>query len=555
MRIIDSINQAIAKTNGLLLLNGRIVSLDEKKPFAGALYIRDGRIASLGDEKTIRASVPAHTPVLDCQSGMVIPGLIEGHAHLLKLGYTMARLPLARAKTFDDITAMVRDAVKKARPGEWISGRGWHQENWISPPEPGENGYPLHDALTQAAPDNPVLLVHSTGHSLLANRCAMEKAGVTPSTPVPPGGRIQKRASGELTGLFFETAMPLIQNVMDADRAKRPAAEAEVEERRALHAALRLCLENGITVFHDAGIPFRQLETLAAMDRADALNITLYAMVGEDNAGLRKSLKAWQGFHGNRLIVRAIKKTMDGAMGAHTGWLLEPYTDRPDSIGVPVIPPAELLEAAQIAYDHGCQLCTHAIGDRANREALDVYEAFLKQHPDAARLRFRIEHAQHLHPADISRFSQLGVTVMAQGAFVPEDFPWIVKRLGEKRCAEGAFVYRSLLNHGTRLGASTDAPVIDINPMKNIHAMVARTGPHGEPFYPEQRYTRLEALKAYTLDNAYAGFMEDERGTLSPGKRADITVLSKDILAVPEEEIPLAHPILTLVDGVVQYRK
>jgi predicted amidohydrolase YtcJ len=261
------------------------------------------------------------------------------------------------------------------------------------------------------------------------------------------------------------------------------------------------------------------------------------------------------GYGNHFLTVRSIKRQIDGALGPHGAWLLDPYVDLPTSTGLNLEPVAEIERTAEIAIKHGFQVNTHAIGDRGNREVLDIYERVFRANPDKRDLRWRIEHAQHLHPSDIARFRSLGVVASMQGIHGTSDGPWVLKRLGEARARSGAYLWRSLIDAGVVVTNGTDVPVEDIDPIASFHASVSRQVRDGSRFYPDQRMTREEALRSYTLNNAYAAFEEGVKGSITPGKLADIVILSKDIMAVPEEEIPTARVDVTIVGGKVRYRR
>jgi predicted amidohydrolase YtcJ len=315
-------------------------------------------------------------------------------------------------------------------------------------------------------------------------------------------------------------------------------------------------LAHGITSFQDAGIGIRQIEVLAGMARAGELPVRVWLTLSGNNEDLAASLPGYEMYRvgDGYLTVGGIKVFADGALGSHGAWLLEPYSDLPDSTGHNVTAVEELRESARLAAEHGLQLCTHAIGDRANREILDIYEEIISSRADGSELRWRVEHAQHIDPGDLPRFAELGVIAAMQPIHCTSDGPWVPVRLGEQRSREGAYVWRSLLDSGAVIAAGTDAPVEPIDPIASYHAAVTRQLPDGSLFYPEQAMTREEALRSYTIDAAYAAFEEDIKGSLEVGKLADITVLSKDILEVPAEEILDAKVLYTIVGGEVRFR-
>ncbi|MEN6309988.1 MAG: amidohydrolase [Acidobacteriota bacterium] len=537
----------------LVLTNGRIVTVDDKLPEARAVAIRAGRILAVGSEKDMALYTSGSTEVIDLKGALAIPGLIESHGHFSSLGAAKMILDLTRARSWDDIVAMVGEAAKIAKPGEWILGRGWHQEKWSRVPEPNVDGLPFHEALSQAAPDNPVLLEHASGHSSLTNAKGLELSGITAATPDPKGGRIIRDARGNPIGAFLENAQELIRYT----EPEHTPEEALARSRREIALAARECLQNGVTTFHDAGASFQTIDLYRKMAEEGALGVRLYVMISAGNQALaaRGAAARVIGAADNHLTVRAVKRLMDGALGSHGAWLLEPYADLPSSTGLNTDPVSDVRETARFAIENGFQLCIHAIGDRANREVLDIYEEAFKAHPKAKDVRWRVEHAQHLSPADVPRFGRLGVIAAMQAVHCTSDGPWVSKRLGERRAEEGAYVWRKLLDSGAVICNGTDVPVEPIDPMAGFYAAVTRKTKDGRPFFPEQKMSRAEALKAYTINGAYAAFEEGIKGSLKTGKLADVTVLSKDILTCPEEEIRTAEVLMTIVGGKILYRR
>jgi predicted amidohydrolase YtcJ len=533
----------------LVLMGGRIVTMDDSYPEATALAARDGILVAVGTEREIDHFIGKSTEVIDLAGALAVPGLIEGHAHFLSLGQAKMKLDLNGVANFDEIVAMVAAAVAEAEPGQWILGRGWHQEKWTSAPEPNVSGLPYHDELSAVSPENPVFLTHASGHASIVNALAMEMAGIDRRTPDPPGGEIVRDARQRAIGVLRETAENLVADLIDN-------GWDEATIRRMIELASEESLAHGITSFQDAGSSFRLVELLGEMADAGELDLRLWIMLGEDNESLAAGLPGYEVYRrGNGyLTVGGIKRYADGALGSHGAWLLEPYSDLPDSIGLNVMTVEELSEAARLAAEHGLQLCMHAIGDRANRVTLDIYEETISSRADGHDLRWRVEHAQHLDPEDLPRFAELGVIAAMQPIHCTSDGPWVPSRLGEDRAREGAYVWRDLLDSGAIIAAGTDAPVEPVDPIADYHAAVTRLMKNGAYFYPEQSMTRKEALRARTIDAAYAAFEEDIKGSLEPGKLADITVLSKDILEVPAEKIPEARVLYTIVGGDVKYR-
>ncbi len=533
----------------LVLRNGVIVTVDEAVPNGQAIAILGDTILAVGSDDEIGRHVGPGTEVIDLEGKLAIPGFIESHGHFLGVGDARMQLDLMHVANWDEIVAMVADAVKDAPPGTLIRGRGWHQEKWDRPPPGNVEGLPTHHTLSAVSPNNPVILRHASGHAAFANAKAMEMAGITKATRDPSGGQIVRDANGNPIGAFRETAQRLLGA---AARAASPP-----EPRRLAELASEEALSKGITSFHDAGVGFETVDLYKSLVDDGALGVRLYVMVREPNPRLAELLPRYRlvGYGDHRLTVRAIKVSVDGALGPHGAWLLEPYADLPSSAGLNTSPMDALEETARLALQHDYQLCVHAIGDRANREVLNVYQSAYEANPDESDLRWRIEHAQHLHPSDIPRFAGLGVIASMQGVHATSDGPWVVARLGEKRAREGAYVWRSLWDSGAVIANGTDAPVEDVDPIASYYSTVSRKMNDGRAFFPEQRLSRLEALQTYTSKAAYAAFEEDIKGTLTPGKLADLTVLSKNILTIPEDEIPTAEVVYTIVGGQVMYRK
>ena len=540
----------------LVLLNGEVATLDESRPAAEAVAVGGDTIMAVGSNDAIRPLIGADTRVIDLAGKMLIPGFVESHAHFMGLGESLTWLRLGKARNFDEIVTMVSDAASKARPGEWILGRGWHQEKWDKAPSPVVEGFPVHAAMSAVSPNNPVMLIHASGHAILVNVKAMELAGINGATPDPTGGEILHDSAGDPTGIFSENAEDLITVVYDQYMASRTPEQVRADEMKAIDLATTECLTKGITTFCDAGVPLDTVDIYRELADQGRLGVRLYAMLSDSNHILAPVLPRYRmiGYGNNFLTVRAIKRAIDGALGSHGAWLLEPYNDLPTSNGLNTETIPAMEETARLAADNGYQFCTHAIGDRANRQVLDIYQAALAGMPDGTKLRWRIEHAQHLNSQDIPRFGQLGVIAAMQGVHCTSDGPWVPKRIGDKRAAEGAYVWRKLLETGAVVVNGTDAPVEDVNPIACFFSTVTRRLPDGTRFYPDQCMTREEALRSYTLDAAYAMFEESIKGSITPGKLADLVVLSNNILTIPEDSIPNTRVIYTIVGGRIAFQ-
>jgi predicted amidohydrolase YtcJ len=539
----------------LVLTNGKVVTVEASPAEARAIAITGDRITAIGSEDEIKRYVGTGTQVIDAGGHLVIPGFVESHGHFTGVGESQLVLKLATARTWEDILAMVENAAKAAKPGQWIYGRGWHQEKWTTPPSPNVEGFPTEASLSKVSPSNPVLLTHASGHASFANALALKLSGVSRTTRNPEGGEILKDAKGNPTGLLRETASRLIKR---GTGEPAPTDDERVaRERRVLELAAREALSKGITSFQDAGSSFETIDRMKAMVDEDKLGVRLWVMV---RAGLEQETEKLAQYrmidYGNgHLTVRAIKRSIDGALGSRGAWLLEPYADKPDSTGLNTTPVDDIRATAKLAMQHGYQLCVHAIGDRANRETLNIFEEAFKANPDKKDVRWRVEHAQHLNPSDIPRFGALGVIASMEGVHCTSDAPYVLARLGPKRAEEGAYVWQKLMKSGAVVTNGTDAPVEDVDPIASYYATVSRKLKDGSVFFPDQRMSRMEALRSYTINGAFAAFEEGSKGSLKPGKYADVVVLSKDITTIPEDEIPSAQVLYTIVGGTVRYKK
>jgi predicted amidohydrolase YtcJ len=541
----------------LVLTNGHVATVDPARPTAEAIAVRGDKIEAVGTVAEIRAYIGQKTEVIDLAGRFAMPAFTEGHAHFTGVGEAKLHLELMKTRNWDEIVSMVAAEAKRKKPGEWILGRGWHQEKWDHPPAGAVEGFPTHDLLSKAAPNNPVFLTHASGHATVANAKAMELAGITRLTPNPPGGEILKDRAGNPIGVFRERASGLVGKALSDDLAKRTPDQVEADESRAIDMADREYISKGIVSVADAGAGFETVDLYKKMADQGKLNVRLYVMLSESSAKLAANLAKYRMIDAanSHLTVRAIKRLMDGALGSRGAWLLEPYADLKTSTGLNTVSPEEMKETARLAIENDFQLCTHAIGDRANRETLNVYEEAFKAHPGKTDLRWRVEHAQHINVADIPRFGALGVIASMQGIHCTSDAPYVLARLGAQRAEEGAYVWQKLMKSGAVVANGTDAPVEEVDPLPGYYALVTRKQKNGQVFYGDQRMTREEALKAYTYNGAYAAFEEKTRGSIAAGKLADITVLSADITKIPEDEIQKAEVLYTIVGGKVAYKK
>lgn len=529
----------------VIYFNANIHTLQASRPRAEALALAGDRIVGVGSTDELLALRGPATRTVDLHGRTILPGLIDAHCHLASLGgYALDQLDLSGVRSFDEVVEMVAARVKEVDKGEWILGGRWDHERW-----PGRR-LPTHERLSAVSPDNPVWLTRVDGHAGLANVAAMRLAGVDRDTASPRGGEIIKSASGELTGLFIDNADALITGRIPGSSQRTADLLLKGQE---------LCLAAGLTSVHDAGVTPAEIEVYRELEAAGKLKLRVYAMVAGEYAinyfrenGL---------LIGDRLTVRSAKLFVDGAMGSSGAWLFEPYSDRPrDSEGRPytglvVMKPEFIRRVAEDGLRQGYQLCTHAIGDRANREVLNAYAIAFSRRPTQNH-RFRIEHAQLLAAEDIPRFRRLDVLPSMQPTHCTSDMRWVYARVGRQR-AKGAYAWASLLKTGVRIAGGSDFPVESHNPFLGIYAAITRQDADGQPpegWHPEQRMTRAEVLRSFTLDAAYAAFKEESKGSLEPGKLADFIVIDRDVMTCPPAEILKTRMVETVIGGETVYR-
>jgi len=549
--------QGINGPADLVLRNGRIVTVDGQSPQVSALAIKGDRITAVGNDRDMLRFTGRKTQVIDLKGMLAIPGFIEGHGHFYSLGASLMELELRYANNWDAIISLVAEEVKKLKPGTWIIGRGWHQDKWDAKPQPNVEGLPFHHKLSAVSPQNPVFLSHTSGHGVFINKAAMQAAGISRISVDPSGGEIVRDEYGEPIGMLREYAAQPVREALAAYKAQRTLKEIEADMRRQVLLAAQNAIENGITSFQDMGSTWEELDHLKIMAEEGNLPIRLYMAVQEPAVEMEEKLANYRllGYGNNFLTIRCIgEKVLDGALGTHGGWLLEPYNDLPRSYGLNVTPILEIRHSAELAIKHDYQLAIQGIGDRAARELFNIYEEQFNLHPEKQDHRWRIEHAQVTHPDDLPRYAALGVIPGTQGIFACSDGPWVLDRLGEERTKERGYIFRSMAESGALIMNGTDPPVEEISPIASFHCSITRKLPDGSIFQPEQRLTREQALRSYTINNAYAAFEEDIKGSITPGKLADITVLSKDIMTVPEEDIPGTEIVYTIIGGEVKYK-
>lgn len=553
----------------LVLRGGRFYTVATPDVVEGSLAVRDGRIVFLGEDRDADAWVGADTEVIDLAGRAVTPGLIDAHSHLAGLGFSLAQVDLVGAESYEEVIDRVATAAEEAVPDAWIRGRGWDQNDWPS------KAFPSHRPLSEAVADRPVWLTRVDGHAALLNERALELAGITAETADPPGGRILRDERGRPTGVLVDNAMDLA-----ADAIPPPPAGAVVA---AIERAAQECNAVGLTTVTDMGVGESTLQAYERLAGEGHLPLRVSAFLTDDPAlldrwfergprvavprraeasdatepGVASGLRARRGESADdRFQVRGVKLYADGALGSRGAALVEPYSDEPGHAGLLITSGDHIAEVCDRAIDSGFQVGVHAIGDRGNLVVLDAYERCFGSEP-RPDLRFRIEHAQVLRLQDIERLARLGIVASMQPTHATSDMPWAEQRLGESRLA-GAYAWRRVLEAGGRLALGSDFPVESPDPRLGLYAAVTRQDRAGKPpegWLPNQRLTRREALRGFTLDAAWALFLDTEVGSLEVGKRADLVVWGDDPMTSPAAAIPTAAIDMTLVDGEIVHRR
>lgn len=540
----------------MVLTNAHVYTVETDQPNAEAIAIKADSIIFVGSNEDVQKYISSGTEIIDCKGQFVMPGFIEGHGHIHGLGSSLINLNLMHAKSWAQIVHMVDSAVKLSKPGVWIVGRGWHQEKWDSTPAKNYSGYPYQDSLNAVSPENPVILSHASGHSTYVNAKAIELAGITSTTADPSGGSIVKDKEGKIVGVLEETAMGLVGTVYGAYIDKQNLEERKTNWQKSIALAEEECLKKGVTSFVDAGSSFQQVSWMLELAQTAKLKLRHWLMVRASNSDLRDHANVFPIIdEGNKhLTVKAIKVSLDGALGSYGAWLLEPYSDRHNFLGQNIFPEDSLRKIAEFAWEKNLQLCVHAIGDRANRETINIFSEQISKDKNKDH-RWRVEHAQHINPVEIPRFKEWNIIASMQGIHCTSDAPFVPKRLGDKRSEEGAYVWQSFLKAGVLVNNGTDVPVEDVDPLASYYSSVTRKLKDGSVFYPDQKMTREQGIYSYTLANAFAMFQEKDRGSIKVGKLADIVMLSNNLLSCKEEEIPQTNVLMTIVGGKILYRR
>ena len=529
----------------LILHNARVYTVDSRNSVADAIAIAGDRIIQVGRNADALALRAASTRVLDMRGATIVPGFHDAHGHVVGLGASLQDVDLRGTSSYEEVVGRVRRRLASARPGEWIIGRGWDQNDWA------EKAFPTHDLLSAATPNNPVYLTRVDGHAGLANRKAMETAGLTSSTSDPPGGRIV-RADGQPSGVLIDGAQAVVTSKIP------PVSRQQLEDQ--IRLADRELRRVGITMVDDAGADGETVDAYKRLIEAGTIKTRLYVMLRGSLPQLTPFFARGpvNDFASHRLAVRAVKIYADGALGSRGAALLEPYADEPTTTGLLVTPPDEVYAQTLAAAKAGFQVGIHAIGDRANRQAMDTFERVEREVPGARDLRMRIEHAQILDAAEIPRFARLGVIASMQPTHATSDMPWAATRIGDARVEEGAYVWRKLLDAGAVIASGSDFPVEDANPLPGFYAAITRQDTTGKPaggWTPSQRMTREEALASFTRQAAFASHAETQMGSIESGKLADLVVLSRDIMRVRPREILTTLVQMTIVGGEIVYQR
>lgn len=528
----------------LIVHNAVIYTANDAAPRAEAVAVRGGRFVVVGSNADAMRLAGTGTRVVDAGGKTILPGLQDAHGHFTNLGASLQMLRLRGTKSYDDIVEMVRARAATARPGEWILGRSWDQNDWL------DKQWPTHEKLSAAAPNNPVYLTRVDGHAAMVNQAALIAAELSRETKDPLGGRIMRDAKGQPTGVLIDQAQGLVS------RKIPPISDAQLEDQIRLADAETRRL--GLTMVHDAGVEPRVVEAYKRLIDRGELKTRLYVML----SGSLDSLQAQfdkgplKDYANRHLMVHAIKIQADGALGSRGAAMLEPYSDEPKNSGLLTTPPAEVHAKALAASKAGFQTCIHAIGDRANREVLDLYEKLYSEAPVARNLRLRIEHAQILDAADIPRFAKLNVIASMQSTHATSDMPWVAARIGAARTSEGAYVWQKLIKSGTLLANGSDFPVEEPNPMLGFYAGITRQDANGQPpggWMPEERLSRAEVLRSFTWNAAYAAHAETELGSIEPGKYGDLVMVDRDVMSMDVKDILDTRVLMTVIGGEVVF--
>jgi predicted amidohydrolase YtcJ len=540
-------------TADLVLVGGKVLTMEPNQPEATAIAVEADRIVAVGSDEEIRGMAAPNARIIELEGKTVVPGMMDAHVHFIGIGSRRLNIDASQAESKREIVEMVAERVAQSNPGDWIRGRGWDQNNWPV------KAFPTKEDLDAVSPENPVYLGRVDGHAAWVNSKALEIAGITKDTPDPHGGQIIHDDSGEPTGTLIDNAFRIV--------SQHIPPMSKDEKKRAIRLSIEECLASGLTGVHEAGGNREDIELYEEMMKANEFDFRIYEFIRWplDEQKLPHTYEALDhflekgpqvGLHDHRLTIRGIKMSFDGALGSRGAAFIEPYSDDPDNHGVLRLTEDEVAETIARGLRAGFHSAVHAIGDRANRIALDAMEKALQEVP-TEDARLRIEHAQVLHPDDVGRFAELGIIPSMQPTHCTTDMHWISDRVGEER-SRFAYAWRTLLDEGARIPGGSDAPVEPVQPLYGIYAAVTRQDRKGWPeggWHPEQKVSREEALRMFTIDAAYAAFEEDLKGSIAPGKLADLVVLSKDVMTIPAPEILKTEVLMTVLGGKVVFEK
>ncbi len=557
----------------MIIVNAHIYTVDEKNSVAEAIAIRGSKIIAVGTTQDIQNRYSSQNTV-DANGKAILPGLIDSHAHILGLGKSLTELDLVGTSSAQDVARLVAEKVKHLKPGDWIRGRGWDQNDWGN--GNGIKPFPTASVLDKVAPNNPVILNRVDGHAIWVNSKTMQLAGVVNDTKmVVDGGKILRNPNGKPSGIFIDNAEQIIRTVV-------PKYSKE-EKIKMYSRAFDECVKYGLTGVHDMGIDLDDVQIYKEFGQAKKLPVRIYGLI--DGTGELWNKMSRTGPYVDPLhhmfSLRAIKLYIDGALGSRGAALLTPYSDDPENSGLITMTPDSIRIVTELAIEHGFQVCVHAIGDRANRIVLDEFEKAEKRFPALSKnARLRIEHAQIISSEDIPRFKKLNILPSMQPTHATSDMYWAQARLGPERIF-GAYAWRSLLDDGNIIPGGSDFPIEHPNPLLGFYAAITRQDKNGIPknaddviktfqvspdginnpeefeggWYVHQRMTRNEALRSFTIWGAYAEFADHQKGSIEPGKFADLVMLSKDIMTIEPKEILTTEVEMTIVDGQQRYQR
>ncbi len=547
--VIMAISGCSGKQADLVLRNGVVYTVDADMSLAEAVAIAGDKVLAVGTNQEIDGYVGSNTRIIDLEGKVLIPGFIDSHYHFIGVGKREYHLDLDGTQSLQTFLDKVAQRVAETPEGEWITGRGWIEEDWPS------KQFPTRWDLDKVAPKHPVMLTRADGHAIVVNSRALQIAGITEETANPQGGEILHDDRGRVNGLLLDKAMSIVSQHVPSDTTFEKVSQYA-------GMADQVACAYGVTQVHDMGTDFHTINIYKKLYEQDQLNVRMYAYIRGPSEDSERLLQKGPeiGLYGDKLTVRGIKISQDGALGSRGAALLEPYSDA-DTDGLLIYKDEEIYPTIKTALENGIQMAIHAIGDRANRNVLDLFERAFEAAPESERAvpapRFRIEHAQIVHLDDIPRFQELGVIPSMQPSHAIGDLHFAVRRLGQDRMAE-AYAWRKFIDQGNFIPGGSDAPVEEGNPMIEYYAAVVRkdtTGFSAAGWYPEYRMTRAEALKSLTIWGAKAAFMEDQIGSIEPGKYADLVVLDRDLMTEPEARLFDIKVLKTFIGGELVFER